>query len=58
MYRPNIGYRNIYFFIFHFLKLVLPCIFFKIPLVIQWYGEEILTTLRPAGENIKLSREL
>ena len=58
MYRPNIGYINIFFFILHFFKLVLPSIFFKIPLVIQWYRGEILTTSRPAGENIKPSREL
>ena len=58
MYRPNIGSINT-FFIFHFSKKkVLPGIFFKIPQAIQWYREEIPTTSRTAGENIKPSREL
>ena len=50
---------NKYLFYFPFFKnKVLPGIFFKIPLAIQWYRGEIPTTSRPAGENIKPSRKL
>ena len=59
MYRPNIGSINTFFYFpFFKKKKVLPGIFFKIPLAIQWYREEIPTTSRPAGENIKSSRKL
>ena len=50
---------NNYLFYFPFFKKkVLPGIFFKIPLAIQWYREEIPANSKPAGENIKSSREL
>ena len=32
--------------------------FFKIPMAIQWYGGEILTTFRPAREQVKPSSPL
>ena len=57
MYRPNIGSINTFLFSF-FQKKVLPGIFFKIPMAIQWDREEIPTNSRQAGENIKPSREL